>query len=321
MTKNLTTGKSLKFWQVLLTVCLALFFTFPMYAQGVHVSGQVLDGNEPLAGATVVEKGTNNATMTDADGRYSLTVGANAVLSVSYIGYRTAEERVNGRKNVVFLMQVESNELDEVVAIGYGVQKKKLVTGATVQVKGDDLVKLNTVSPLGALQSKAPGVNIVKNSGKPGDGFKVNIRGLGTIYNSSPLYIIDGVPNGDINLLNPNDIESIDVLKDAASAAIYGARAANGVILITTKQGKKGKPDIQYDFYYGWQSIPKTVTPLNAQQYVEMLGRTGLTDDEIAAAVPMWDQIQSGEWTGTNWLDAMKNDNAGQQSLSFHRRR
>lgn len=317
MIKNLTTGKSLKFWQVLLTMCLALFFTFPMYAQGVRVSGQVLDGNEPLVGATVVEKGTTNATMTDAQGRYSLSVGSNAVLSVSYIGYKTAEERVNGRKNVIFLMQIESNELEEVVAIGYGVQKKKLVTGATVQVKGDELVKLNTVSPLGALQSKAPGVNIVKNSGKPGDGFKVNIRGLGTIYNSSPLYIIDGVPNGDINLLNPSDIESIDVLKDAASAAIYGARAANGVILITTKQGKKGKPDVQYDFYYGWQSIPKTVTPLNAQQYVEMLGRTGLTEDEIASAVPMWEQIKSGEWTGTNWLDAMKIDNAGQQSHSL----
>lgn len=317
MIKNLTTGKSLKFWQVLLTMCLALFFTFPMYAQGVRVSGQVLDGNEPLVGATVVEKGTTNATMTDAQGRYSLSVGSNAVLSVSYIGYKTAEERVNGRKNIIFLMQIESNELEEVVAIGYGVQKKKLVTGATVQVKGDELVKLNTVSPLGALQSKAPGVNIVKNSGKPGDGFKVNIRGLGTIYNSSPLYIIDGVPNGDINLLNPSDIESIDVLKDAASAAIYGARAANGVILITTKQGKKGKPDVQYDFYYGWQSIPKTVTPLNAQQYVEMLGRTGLTEDEIASAVPMWEQIKSGEWTGTNWLDAMKIDNAGQQSHSL----
>lgn len=317
MIKNLTAGKSLKFWQVLLTMCLALFFTFPMYAQGVRVSGQVLDGNEPLVGATVVEKGTTNATMTDAQGRYSLSVGSNAVLSVSYIGYKTAEERVNGRKNIIFLMQIESNELEEVVAIGYGVQKKKLVTGATVQVKGDELVKLNTVSPLGALQSKAPGVNIVKNSGKPGDGFKVNIRGLGTIYNSSPLYIIDGVPNGDINLLNPSDIESIDVLKDAASAAIYGARAANGVILITTKQGKKGKPDVQYDFYYGWQSIPKTVTPLNAQQYVEMLGRTGLTEDEIASAVPMWEQIKSGEWTGTNWLDAMKIDNAGQQSHSL----
>lgn len=118
---------------------------------------------------------------------------------------------------------------DDFVAIGYGVQQKKLITGATVQVKGDDIAKLNTVNALGALQSQTPGVNITKQSGKPGEGFKVTIRGLGTIGNSAPLYIIDGVPNGDIGMLNPSDIESVDVLKDAASAAIYGARAANGV--------------------------------------------------------------------------------------------
>lgn len=295
-------------------LCVALACASAM-ARDLLVKGRVMSGDEPLAGATVQQKDNlSNGTMTDADGNYSITVPDNSSITVTYIGYEPQTEAVKGRKTVDFDLEEVNNILDEVVAIGYGVQKKKLITGATVQVKGDELAKLNTVSPLGALQSKAPGVNIIKNSGKPGDGFKVTIRGLGTIYNSTPLYIIDGVPNGDINLLNPADIETIDVLKDAASAAIYGARAANGVILITTKQGKKGKANISYDFYYGWQEIPKTVTPLNAQQYVELMKETGLTDEEFAAAVPMYDQIQSGEWTGTNWLEAIQKEKAPQQS-------
>lgn len=136
----------------------------------------------------------------------------------------------------------DSELLDEVVVVGYGVQKKKLVTGATVQVKGEDIAKLNTVDALGALQSQSPGVNITQNNGFLGSGFKVNIRGIGTTGTFSPLYVVDGVANGSIDGLNPSDIESLDVLKDAASAAIYGARAANGVILITTKRGKPALP-------------------------------------------------------------------------------
>jgi len=132
------------------------------------------------------------------------------------------------------------------------VYRKKLVTGATVQVKGDDIQKLSTTSPLSALQSQTPGVNITQGSGQPGEDFKVTVRGLGTIGDSAPLYVIDGIAGGDINVLNPSDIESIDVLKDAASAAIYGARAANGVILVTTRQGKSGKPQLSYDGYVGW---------------------------------------------------------------------
>lgn len=299
-------------WFVL--ACSLMLASATAEARDILVKGQVMAGDEPLVGATVKQSGSANGTMTDAEGNYSITVPDNATLSVSYIGYETVTEKVKNRNTIRFVLREAENVLDEVVAIGYGVQKKKLVTGATVQVKGDELTKLNTVSPLQALQSKAPGVQITKISGKPGEGFKVNIRGLGTIYNSAPLYIIDGVPNGDINLLNPADIESIDVLKDAASAAIYGARAANGVILITTKQGSKDKTSVSYDFYYGWQSIPKTVTPLNAQQYVEMMKETGLTDADFERAVPLWNQIQSGEWNGTNWLEAIKKDSAPQQN-------
>ena len=141
--------------------------------------------------------------------------------------------------------------LDELVVVGYGVQKKRLVTGANVSVGGETLQSQHSVNALEAMQAYAPGVNITQASGMPGEGFQVNIRGLGTIGNSAPLYVIDGVAGGDINTLNPSDIESIDVLKDAASAAIYGARAANGVILVTTKSGRKGRIEVSYDGYYG----------------------------------------------------------------------
>ena len=157
------------------------------------------------------------------------------------------------------------------MVVGYGVQKKKLVTGATLEVKGENIAKLNTTQVLGALQSQAPGVTIQANSGQPGDGFKINIRGAGTNSSTAPIYVIDGVAGGDINSLNPADIERIDVLKDAASAAIYGSSAANGVILITTKQGKEGKVEVSYDGNVGWQNVYKMPEPLNAKQYMEVM--------------------------------------------------
>lgn len=318
MTTNLKTNWKMAGQRHLAAFLLLALSCASAIARDMLVKGHISANGEPLIGATVQQaEKLSNGTVTDIDGIFTITVPENANLKVSYVGYQPKTVAVDGQSQITITLDGMENMLEEVVAIGYGVQKKKLVTGATVQVKGEDLAKLNTVSPLGALQSKAPGVTITKNSGKPGDGFKVNIRGLGTIYNSAPLYIIDGVPNGDINLLNPSDIESIDVLKDAASAAIYGARAANGVILVTTKQGKKGKADIAYDFYFGWQSIPKTVDPLNAQQYVELMKETGLTDADFERAVPMWDQIQSGAWTGTNWLDAIQKNSATQQSHSL----
>lgn len=247
----------------------------PGYAQtNSKVSGVVLSAtdNLPLIGVNIVQKGTTNGVVTDIDGHFEFSVPSNATLTISYIGYVEQEVKVTSatrRFNV--LLREDSQTLDEVVVVGYGVQKKKLVTGATVQVKGDDIQKLNTVSPLSALQSQTPGVNIMKKSGQPGEGFKVNIRGIGTIGNSQPLYIVDGVSRGNIDYLNPSDIESLDVLKDAASAAIYGSRAANGVILVTTKQGKAGKASIQYDGYFGVQNVYKTASLLNAQEYAMMM--------------------------------------------------
>lgn len=204
------------------------------------------------------------------------------------------------------------------------VYRKKLVTGATVQVKGDDIQKLSTTSPLSALQSQTPGVNITQGSGQPGEDFKVTVRGLGTIGDSAPLYVIDGIAGGDINVLNPSDIESIDVLKDAASAAIYGARAANGVILVTTRQGKSGKPQLSYDGYVGWQNIYRMPSTLNAQEYIavmdEIAYNMGYDKIDWSSQIPdyLYQRILDGSWTGTNWMEEIRNKNALTQNHAIN---
>lgn len=316
MEKEIFTTKQTRQKAKSLLVFLLLFMACgsSVFAQSKNISGVVASAGEPLIGASIAEKGTTNGTITDKDGRFNLVVSPEATLVVSYLGYDSQEVRVKGQSFLTIEMNAAVNMLDEFVAIGYGVQQKKLITGATVQVKGDDIAKLNTVNTLGALQSQTPGVNIIKQSGKPGDGFKVTIRGLGTIGDSDPLYIIDGVPNGDIGMLSPSDIESVDVLKDAASAAIYGARAANGVILITTKQGKKGKATIEYDGYIGFQNLAKTVTSLNAQQYLEILNEAGYNRQYFADRIPgsILEGVDNGTFKGTNWLKEMTLENAPQ---------
>lgn len=283
------------------------------------VSGKIVDQNgEPIIGANVVEKGTTNGTVTDMEGKFSIDIASGSTLMISYIGYVEQIIPVTGKERLDIVLKEDSQSLDEVVVVGYGVQKKKLVTGATVQVKGDDLQKLNTVNPLGALQSQAPGVSIVKNSGVPGEGFKISVRGIGTTGNSTPLYIVDGVTTGSIDHLSPADIESIDVLKDAASAAIYGARAANGVVLVVTKQGKKGKASISYDGYVGIQNLYKNVETLNAQEFATIMNEaavnSGMSEYDFESLVPDWDKIQNGTWNGTNWLEELKNKNAFTQN-------
>lgn len=292
------------------------------FQQKIKVTGKVTGEGEPIIGAGIIEKGTWNGTVTDLDGNFSLEVAPNAILAASAIGFTAAEIPVSGKDYIEIVLQPYNQSLDEVVVVGYGVQKKKLVTGSTVQVKGEDAAKLNTVSVLGALSSQTPGVNILANNGEPGAGFKVNIRGLGTIGDSEPLYVIDGVAGGDINMLNPSDIESVDVLKDAASAAIYGSRAANGVILVTTKQGKAGKIQANFDAYYGWQNAAKMPQLLNAQQTMALTNESRFMSGVAALdwkeqlGERVYGMIQEG-WKGTNWLENMRVKNAATQNYSF----
>ena len=303
--------------------CISLAFVFgailcsTAQAQSLSVSGRIVDEtNQPVIGAGILEKGSNNGTVSDLDGQFTIMTKADATLVFSSLGYDSQEVAVNGRSVINVVLSSNTEFLDDVVVIGYGVQKKKLITGSTIQVKGDDLVKLNNTSALGALQSSTPGVSIIANTGQPGDGYNVNIRGMGTIGSYKPLYVIDGVAGGDISDLNPSDIESIDILKDAASAAIYGARAANGVILVTTKQGKEGNIQVSYDGYVGWQNSPVIPEVLNAKQYIEVINlgqkNSGLTPTNFQELLSpeLYNSIMNGSFTGTNWIKEFHNDNA-----------
>lgn len=291
--------------------------------QKKRITGTIKD-NEGYAiiGANIVEVGTTNGTVTDMDGHFVLNVDQDATIQVSYIGYLSQEIPTVGKTIFDIILQEDMQSLEELVVVGYGVQKKRLITGATVQVDGDNLTRLSTTSALSALQSQAPGVNITQSSGMPGEGFKVNIRGIGTVGNSAPLYVIDGVAGGDINLLNPSDIESIDVLKDAASAAIYGARAANGVILVTTKRAKAGKTELTYDGWMGWQNVYRMPSLLNAKEYMAIINESRFNEGtpliDFSKEIPnQYQAIMDGSWNGTNWLDEARNKNAITQNHAF----
>ena len=285
------------------------------------ITGTVVDAQGPVIGASVMEKGTTNGTVTDFDGNFTLNVNPGATIVISYIGYETQEIKVGNQSNINITLNEDDAVLEEVVVVGYGTMKKKLVTGATVQVKGDEIAKLNTTNALEAMQSSTPGVNITQSSSQPGKGYKVYIRGIGTTGDSQPLYVIDGVAGGNLDGINPNDIESIDVLKDAASAAIYGSRAANGVILVTTKQGREGKIELTYNGAIGWSNVAKRPQMLNAQQFMTIMDEynwnTSGSMTDFSAYIPqdILTKIANG-WEGTDWWDAFVNKNAVQQNHS-----
>lgn len=296
--------------------------------QAKKVTGNVSDAEGPIIGASVVEKGNpNNGTVTDLDGNFTLNVKPGATIVITYIGYQKQEIAVGNQANVKVTMKTDDKSLEEVVVVGYGVQKKKLVTGATVQVKGDDIAKLSTTNALTAMQSSTPGVQITQSSAQPGKGFKVNVRGVGTMGNSSPLLVIDGIQAGTaddgLNGLNPGDIESIDILKDAASSSIYGVAAANGVILVTTKQGKAGKVQASYDAYMGWSNPYRRPSTLNAQEYMQVVNETNfntygtLTDWKTLVPDDIYEKLQNG-WEGTDWFDLYRNKNAVQMNHTFN---
>ena len=304
---------------------LAVLFLLCMIPLGMNaqtVKGTVNDeAGEPIIGATVKVQGSNEGTVTDFDGKFSVRASSNATLVISYVGYVTQQVPVGGKSNITVTLVEDNTTLNDVVVIGYGTMKKKLVTGATVQVKGEDIAKMNTTSALEAMQSSTPGVQITQSSSQPGKGYKVYIRGIGTTGNSTPLYVIDGVAGGSLDDINPADIETIDVLKDAASAAIYGARAANGVILVTTKQGKAGKIELSYNGAIGWSNAYKRPQLLNASQYMTIIDEYTFNTSgqklDWAGYVPqdILTKVNSG-WTGTDWWGAFENKNAVQQNHS-----
>jgi len=305
---------------------LGMVFLFLMVSiQGAWaqtVRGTVNDeAGEPVIGASVQVQGTKAGAVTDLNGGFSVQASNNATLIISYVGFVTEKVNVQGRNDIKITLKEDVTTLNDVVVIGYGVQKKKLVTGATVQVKGEEIAKLNTTNALEAMQSSSPGVQITQSSSQPGKGYKVYIRGIGTTGNSSPLYVIDGVAGGSLDDINPADIESIDVLKDAASAAIYGARAANGVILVTTKQGKAGKIEINYNGAMGWSNAYKRPQLLNAQQFMTIMDEYTFNtsgqkmDWSGFAPQDILTKVNSG-WSGTDWWGAFENKNAQQQNHS-----
>lgn len=259
-----------RYWLALL---LSVVFSLSVYAQNITVKGTVSDeSGEPLMGATVMVKGTTNGVATDLDGNYSISAPSKGTLVFSYIGYDNLEMPVNGRSTIDVVMQTNSMMLDEVVAIGYGTVRKKDLTGAVSSVSGAELAKVPVVSAAQALQGKAAGINIVQQSGAPGAGVNVTVRGGASLTQSTdPLYIVDGFPmDNALSNIDINDIESIDVLKDASSTAIYGARGSNGIIVITTKSAKEGKTKIDYNGFVSFDVLPKKLNVMdNALSYAQ----------------------------------------------------
>lgn len=298
-------------WNLIKSLLIVVSISGGLMAQ-IDISGIVLDAitGESVIGATVLVEGTTKGTITDIDGSYSLNDIANdATLAVSYIGYETQLIPIDGRSRIDVSLGIEANELDEIVVVGYGRQKKKVVTGAIASIDADEITQAPVTRIDQALQGRTPGVQVTNQSGQPGEEPTVRIRGTGTTGNPTPLYVVDGLPVAGIDYLNPGDIESIDVLKDAASAAIYGARAANGVVLITTKGASEGAMRVAYDGYYGAQNAVNKIEMLNAEEYVMMMNEgarnAGLSEPFETQEIPAYD---------TDWQDALFQTNAPMQS-------
>lgn len=260
----------------------------------VKVWGQVTDANGPMAGASVIENGTTNGATTDAEGRYALSVGEGATLVFSFIGYVSQEMAATPGEHNVMLAE-ESTKLDDVVVVGYGVQKKSSVTGAISQVKPEDMQNRSITNAQAALQGKTAGVQIIQSSSAPGASPTVRVRGFSSNVSSNPLYVVDGVRLSDISGIDPNDIASMEVLKDAASAAIYGAEAGNGVVLVTTKKGAAGKGKLTYDFQYSWQTLANVPKVLNAEQYIDYMTEGSILSRDFLLS--NWDGATNTSWT------------------------
>jgi TonB-linked SusC/RagA family outer membrane protein len=307
-------------WLAIRLALALLLFASPMLAlaQGtITVSGTVLDdANEPAVGVSVLVKGTTKGVSTDALGGYTIQVPADATLVFSFVGMGDKEEPINGRERIDVTLSEVANQLDQVVVVGYGTMKKSLVTGAISSIKGASLEQVGISRADDALAGKTAGVQIISNSGQPGSGIDIRIRGVGTNGTAQPIYIVDGMAVGGIEYLNPSDIESMEVLKDAAASAIYGARGGNGVVIITTKKGRDGNAYLSYNFSYGIQNIQRKIDVLTAKEYAIIQNEAAVNGGKPEPFTQ--DQINSFN-RGTDWQEALLYRNAPtlQHNLTF----
>ena len=299
--KNIMKNMTLKRF-VALAALLLCSVSFVLAQGPVKVTGKVVDNmGEPMIGVSILEKGTTNGVITDIDGNYSLSVNQSATLVFSYVGYITQElAAVSGTLNVT--LKEDTETLEEVVVVGYGVQKKSDLTGAISSVKTEDIENRTITRAEQALQGKTAGVQLVSTSSQPGAAPSIRIRGYSSNGTSDPLYVVDGLIVSDLSSIDPNNIKSMEVLKDAASAAIYGAQAGNGVVLITTKTGNKGSSSITYDFQYSINSLANRPKLINSQESLSQQKEVSntFTDQDIQ------NLIDSGIWDGqstTDWYD------------------
>ena len=322
---NFIKSISTRGWFTLLT----LILTISLYAQNATLKGVIVDETDtPLIGATVQVKGTSTGSITDFDGNYTIKANKGAVITFSYIGYKTQEIKFTGQPTVNIKMVPDNQTLDEVVVVGYGTMKRSDLTGSVASIAAKDVEGFKTSSVAGALGGQIAGVQITSTDGTPGAGFSINIRGVGTLTgDSSPLYIVDGFEVDDIDYLSNSDIESIEILKDASSSAIYGARAANGVVLISTKSGKIGKPIINYNGSASYRKISKKLDVLSPYEFVKLQGevnskysdsyfKTGNDDDGNPYRYQSLDDYIGV--SGVNWQDETFNPTWSQDhSLSI----
>lgn len=249
------------------------------YAQDMTVSGVVTDeSGQPLTGANIIVKGTSTGAQTDFDGNFTLTADSNATLVVSYLGFVTKEVAVNGKTSLNIQLAEDASQLDEVVIVGYGTQKKSDLTGAVATVSSEEIEKYTYSNPAQALQGRMAGVSVQAQGGAPGAGQVISIRGFSSLSDAGPLFVIDGMLTNSMNSINPQDVATISILKDASASAIYGSRAANGVVIITTKQGKKGKISIDLDTNYGYQKVINTFNWANNVQYAQIVNEANDND-------------------------------------------
>lgn len=264
----------------------------------ITVQGKVVDSKgEPLIGVSVTVKGTTNGTLTDIDGNYTINTTSDATLTFSYVGYKAQSIVVGSQKTIDITLLEDAQMMDEVIVVGYGVMKKSDVTGAISSVKSDAIVRQPVANVAQALQGQVPGVIVTSNSGAPGGSVNVRIRGIGTVNNSDPLYVVDGMPVSNIDYLGTSDIQSMEILKDASATAIYGARGANGVVLITTKQGKAGKTAVTLDAYFGVNKVNNNLDLLNGSQWYEL--QTAINEVRGSAAI---DLSKVDRNTSTDWM-------------------